>query len=164
MSIKEIFSKDPCGFVIDCDVCHERKEDNKIAERLCNNRIHICESCRKMIPDDLVDALRQSNYPRIDKEWRCKAARHFLFNIHDSDDSFVYELRTPSNLKVGTWAVYGNDYSEEFTIQSVESIEKLEERTGYFEFKYREGPLHLLGVLNDGKLRNFVLKWSLEEE
>jgi hypothetical protein len=114
-----------------------------------------------MIPDELVDALRDAD-GRGEETWQQCAAREFIFSIRDSDESFDYQSRRPSDLKVGVWAVFGN-FEEDREIVNLDELENLEGVARNYEFHYRDYPRYILGTLVDGKLRNFKGEWCLTE-
>jgi len=163
MSVEEIKRTQVVGHKAKCDVCWETNKD--IANSLCHDNIHICVECRIFLPDELVDAISKSRYPKEEYSWNWQspAALSFLYSIRDSSDSFDYKSRLPSDLKVGVWIVVGNGEAENYEVVRVSDMESLERVVKRFEFDYRDYPRYLEGVLVDGTLRHFVSEWSLIE-
>lgn len=145
----------------ECDVCRKNKDKEELGERIEPNKstiIDICKSCQGNLPFELVNVLYTGS-----PEWKADAARMILFSIRDCDEAMNYDNFTINNMVGGVWAVFGNAGAEDFTMEYLDSIEKLESRAKDNEFNYRDYPRYLTAVLDCGELRQFKTEWKLVE-
>lgn len=144
-----------------CDVCWGRKKTEELGERIEPKKstvIDICRACQGSLPFKLVNALYAGS-----PEWKADAARKIIFSIRECNEAMNFDDFTINNIAAGAWAVFGNAEAEDYTLERLGSIDKLESRAKDNEFHYRDYPRYLYAVLDNGKLRQFKTEWKLVE-
>ena len=134
------------GHIFTCDICYQRMNENEVAEVLFNDNCHICKKCRVNLPDDLIAAAQST---QNDWKWKRTAAHDFIYNLFDSEDAYDSEEDCLRDLKVGMWAVFGNNDEEKYMIENFDTISQLERIAHLYEYGYRDFPRYLKGVLRD---------------
>lgn len=144
-----------------CDVCLEKKDDEELRSSFKpkdSSKIDICRTCHHNLPSDLIHAL-QTGKPT----WKSNDARTILFSIRESEDAFDYSRFEILNMNQGVWAVFGNGEAELYELEKLGDIKHLESTAKDREFNYRGYPMYLMGVLDNGKLKQFKAEWKLVE-